>query len=90
MIQTETGRKLIMNRVNWWNHISSRISKSRHVEIEPKVPAAKKPVLVNKSDKTSFNIEVPNKDDSVPQLVTWSGQVVRPPKTGRLVSMHLV
>ena len=29
-----------------------------------------KPVLVNKSNKTSLNIEVPNKDNAVHQLVT--------------------
>ena len=64
-IQTKTGRKLIRKRVSVRPY-KSRIPHSRPVEIEPKIPTAKNPVLVNQSNKTTLNVEVPNKDNSVP------------------------
>ena len=56
------------------------IPQPRHVDIEPKVPV-RKPVLVNKPNKTSLKVEVPlKKDKSAPQVETISCQVVKPPK----------
>ena len=46
MIHTETGRKLIRNRVNVRPY-KGKIPQPRHVDIEPKVPV-RWPVLVNK------------------------------------------
>ena len=45
MIQTKTGRKLFRKRVNVRPY-KNRIPQSRHVKIEPKVLAAKKPVFL--------------------------------------------
>ena len=52
MIQTETDRKLIRNRVNVKLY-KGKILQPRHVDIEPNVPV-RQPVLVNKPTKTSL------------------------------------
>ena len=79
MIQTETGQNLIRNRVDVRPY-KGKIPQPRHVDIEPKVPV-RHPVLVNKSNKTSLRVEVPlKKDNSALQVVTRSGQVIKPPK----------
>ena len=79
IIQTETGRKLIRNRVNVRPY-KGKIPQPRLVDIESKVPV-RQPVLVNKSHKTSLKVHVHiKKDNSAPQVVTRSGQVVKLPK----------
>ena len=79
MTQTETGRKLIRNRVNVRLY-KGNIHSPRHVDIEPKVPV-RQPVLVDKPNKTSLKVKVPlKKDKSAPQVVTRSGWVVKLPK----------
>ena len=75
MIQTETGRELIRNRVNMRPY-RGKITHPRHVDIEPEVPV-RQPVLV-KPSKTSLKVKVPlKKDNSAPQVVTRSGWVVK-------------
>ena len=79
MIQNETGRELIRNRVNVRPY-KGKILQPRHVDIEPKVPV-RQPVLVNKPNETSLKMEVPLKEDnSAPQVVNRSGWVVKLPK----------
>ena len=65
MMQTETGRQLIRNRVNVTLY-KGKIAPRRHLDIEPKVPV-RQPVLVNKLNKNSLKIKVPlKKDNSAP------------------------
>ena len=79
MIQTETLRKLIRNRVHVRPY-KDKIPQPRHVDIESNVQV-RLPVLVNESNKTSLKVEVPlKKDNSAPEVVTRSGQVVKPSK----------
>ena len=79
MIQTETGRELIRNRVNVRLY-KGKIPQPRHVDIEPKVPV-RQSGLVNKPNRTSLKVGVPlKKDNSAAQVVTRSGWVVKLPK----------
>ena len=57
-----------------------KIPQPRHVDIEPKAPV-RQPVLVKKSNKTSLKVMFPlKKDNSAPQVVTRSVQVIKPPR----------
>ena len=75
-IQTETGRKLIRNRVDRRPY-KGKIPQPRHVDIKPKV-LVRQPILVNKPNKTNLKVKVPLiKDNSAPQIATRSGWVVK-------------
>ena len=79
MIQIETGRKLIRNRVNVRPY-KGKIPQLRHVDVEPEV-LVRQPVLVGKPNKTSLKVKVPlKKDNSAPWVVPRSGWVVKLPK----------
>ena len=62
MIQTDTGRKLIRNKVNVRPY-KGKIPQPRHVDIDPNIPV-RQPVLVNKPNKTSLKVEVPLQKDN--------------------------
>ena len=78
-IQTETGRKLIRNRIDMRPY-KGKIPLPRQVDIEPKIPV-RQPVLVTESIKNSLRVEVPlKKNNSAAQVETRSGWVVKLPK----------